>query len=129
MCAVSEEPKKSALVQEKAAEKERVQKAREAADAVEFRVRYLTLLSYFADPALVPLFERVYVSPDSFRIPPRYAVRASDGQGVEVANHRLPDTVPDKQRPGLKIGSLLPRSEPDKDSDDEQHELAECESE
>lgn len=50
-----------------------------AADSVEFRVRYLTLLSYFADPALVPLLERVYVSPDSFRIPPRYAVRASDG--------------------------------------------------
>lgn len=50
-----------------------------AADSLEFRVRYLTLLSYFADPALTPLFERVYVWPDSFRVPPRYAVRASDG--------------------------------------------------
>jgi hypothetical protein len=50
-----------------------------AADSVEFRVRYLTLLSYFTDPALAPLLARVYVSPDSFRIPPRYGVRASDG--------------------------------------------------
>jgi len=50
-----------------------------AADSLEFRVRYLTLLSYFADPTLTPLFERVYVWPDSFRVPPRYAVRASDG--------------------------------------------------
>lgn len=50
-----------------------------AADSLEFRVRYLTLLSYFTDPALTPLFERVYVWPDSFRVPPRYAVRASDG--------------------------------------------------
>ena len=50
-----------------------------AADSLEFRVRYLTLLSYFTDPALVPLLTRVYVWPDSFRIPLRYAVRASDG--------------------------------------------------
>jgi hypothetical protein len=50
-----------------------------AADSEEFRVRYLTLLSYFTDPALVPLLSRIYVSPDSFNIPPRYAVRASDG--------------------------------------------------
>lgn len=49
------------------------------ADSVEFRVRYLTLLSYFTDPALIPLLSRVYVWPDSFRIPLRYAVRASDG--------------------------------------------------
>jgi len=45
----------------------------------EFRVRYLTLLSYFADPALSPLLARVYAAPDSFGVPKRYAVRASDG--------------------------------------------------
>lgn len=50
-----------------------------AADSSEFRVRYLTLLSYFTDPALTPLLARVYLWPDSFRIPLRYAVRASDG--------------------------------------------------
>ncbi|HEU4649627.1 MAG TPA: hypothetical protein VFS33_11245 [Gemmatimonadales bacterium] len=51
----------------------------EGADSQEFRVRYLTLLSYFTDPALVPLLARVYVWPDSFNIPLRYGVRASDG--------------------------------------------------
>jgi hypothetical protein len=45
----------------------------------EFRVRYLTLLSYFTDPKLIPLLARVYTEPDSFRVPKRYAVRASDG--------------------------------------------------
>jgi hypothetical protein len=45
----------------------------------EFRVRYLTLLSYFTDPKLIPLLARVYVAPDSFGIPKRYAIRASDG--------------------------------------------------
>ena len=49
------------------------------ADTEEFRVRYLTLLSYFTDPKLVPLLARVYVAPDSFGIPKRYAIRASDG--------------------------------------------------
>jgi hypothetical protein len=49
------------------------------ADTEEFRVRYLTLLSYFSDPGLIPLLTRVYVSPDSFGIPKRYAIRASDG--------------------------------------------------
>jgi hypothetical protein len=49
------------------------------ADSEEFRVRYLTLLSYFTDPGLVPLLTKVYVSPDSFGIPKRYAIRASDG--------------------------------------------------
>src|SRR5262249_10574537 len=44
----------------------------------EFRVRYLTLLSYFTDPALIPLMSRVYVAPDSFDIPLRYGIRASD---------------------------------------------------
>jgi hypothetical protein len=45
----------------------------------EFRVRYLTLLSYFTDPALIPLLARVYAAPDSFGLPKRYAIRASDG--------------------------------------------------
>jgi hypothetical protein len=53
-------------------------KFRSAADE-EFRVRYLTLLSYFTDPKLIPLLARVYVAPDSFGIPKRYAIRASDG--------------------------------------------------
>ena len=50
-----------------------------AADTEEFRVRYLTLLSYFTDPKLIPLLARVYVAPDSFGVPKRYAIRASDG--------------------------------------------------
>jgi hypothetical protein len=50
-----------------------------AADSEEFRVRYLTLLSYFTDPKLIPLLTRVYVAPDSFGVPKRYAIRASDG--------------------------------------------------
>lgn len=50
-----------------------------AADSEEFKVRYLTLLSYFTDPALVPLLSRVYAAPDSFGLPKRYAIRASDG--------------------------------------------------
>ena len=49
------------------------------ADSEEFRVRYLTLLSYFTDPKLIPLLSRVYVAPDSFGVPKRYAIRASDG--------------------------------------------------
>jgi hypothetical protein len=49
------------------------------ADSEEFRVRYLTLLSYFTDPKLIPLLRRVYVAPDSFDVPKRYAIRASDG--------------------------------------------------
>lgn len=44
----------------------------------EFKVRYLTLLSYFSDPSLIPLMARVYAAPDSFGIPPRMAIRASD---------------------------------------------------
>jgi hypothetical protein len=44
----------------------------------EFKVRYLTLLSYFTDTTLVPLMSRVYAAPDSFGIPPRMAIRASD---------------------------------------------------
>ncbi|HXE57937.1 MAG TPA: hypothetical protein VNK43_08045 [Gemmatimonadales bacterium] len=51
----------------------------ETAANEEFRVRYLTLLSYFTDPGLIPFFARVYVYPDSVGIPKRYAIRASDG--------------------------------------------------
>ena len=50
-----------------------------SADSEEFRVRYLTLLSYFTDPALIPFLARVYAAPDSFGLPKRYAIRASDG--------------------------------------------------
>ena len=50
----------------------------QAADTEEFRVRYLTLLSYFTDPKLIPLLARVYAAPDSFGVPKRYAIRASD---------------------------------------------------
>jgi hypothetical protein len=50
-----------------------------AAETEEFKVRYLTLLSYFTDPRLIPLLTSVYVAPDSFGIPKRYAIRASDG--------------------------------------------------
>jgi hypothetical protein len=51
----------------------------QTADTEEFRVRYLTLLSYFTDPKLIPLLARVYTAPDSFGVPKRYAIRASDG--------------------------------------------------
>ncbi len=50
-----------------------------AAKDQEFKVRYLTLLSYFTDPALIPLLSRVYAAPDSFGIPLRLGIRASDG--------------------------------------------------
>ncbi len=50
-----------------------------SADSAEFKVRYLTLLSYSTDPALIPLLSRVYAAPDSFGLPKRYAIRASDG--------------------------------------------------
>jgi hypothetical protein len=50
-----------------------------SADSEEFRVRYLTLLSYFTDPALIPSLAHVYAAPDSFGLPKRYAIRASDG--------------------------------------------------
>ncbi len=50
-----------------------------AADSEEFRTRYLTLLSYFTDSHLIPLLSRVYAAPDSFGVPKRYGIRASDG--------------------------------------------------
>ena len=50
-----------------------------SAPSEEFKVRYLTLLSYFTDPGLVPFFAQVYAAPDSVGLPKRYAIRASDG--------------------------------------------------
>jgi hypothetical protein len=55
-----------------------VERFRSAKDE-EFRVRYLTLLSYFTDPKLIPFFAGVYAAPDSVGLPKRYAIRASDG--------------------------------------------------
>jgi len=49
-----------------------------SAESEEWKVRYLTLLSYFTDPSLVPFFAKVYAAPDSFNLPKRYAIRASD---------------------------------------------------
>ncbi len=43
------------------------------------RIRYLTLLSFSTDPALIPLLARIFVAPDSFQLPPRIGSRASDG--------------------------------------------------
>jgi hypothetical protein len=45
----------------------------------QLRIRYLTLLSFSRDTALIPLLVRIYVAPDSFALPPRSATRASDG--------------------------------------------------
>ena len=49
-----------------------------AAKDPELKVRYLTLLSFSADTAAIPLLARVYAAPDSFGVPARYASRASD---------------------------------------------------
>jgi hypothetical protein len=43
------------------------------------RIRYLTLLSFSRDTALIPLLARIFVAPDSFRLPLRIGARASDG--------------------------------------------------
>jgi hypothetical protein len=43
------------------------------------RIRYLTLLSFSCDTALIPLLARIFVAPDSFNLPPRIGTRASDG--------------------------------------------------
>jgi len=67
----------------------------QSAETEEFRVRYLTLLSYFTDSRLIPLLARVYAAPDSFRVPKRYAIRASDGLlwiGTREAMAALLDT-------------------------------------
>ena len=49
-----------------------------AAEDPELKVRYLTLLTFSADTAAIPLLARVYAAPDSFALPVRYGSRASD---------------------------------------------------
>ena len=82
------------------------------ADTEEFRVRYLTLLSYFTDPKLIPLLTEVYVSPDSFGIPKRYAIRASDGLlwiGTRESLRALLDARAEVRRRGTYADSSLAR--------------------
>ena len=43
------------------------------------RIRYLTLLSFSQDSTLIPLLGRLYAAPDSFDLPKRIGIRASDG--------------------------------------------------
>ena len=84
----------------------------QAADAEEFRVRYLTLLSYFTDPKLIPLLARVYAAPDSFSVPKRYAIRASDGLlwiGTEDALATLLDARARARVRGIYADSSLAR--------------------
>ncbi len=83
-----------------------------SADSEEFRVRYLTLLSYFTDPKLIPLLTRVYVAPDSFGIPKRYAVRASDGLlwiGTRESLQALDGAREEARRRGIYADSSLAR--------------------
>jgi hypothetical protein len=83
-----------------------------AADSEEFRVRYLTLLSYFTDPKLIPLLSRVYVTPDSFGIPKRYAIRASDGLlwiGTRASLQALLDAREEARRRQVFADSSLAR--------------------
>jgi hypothetical protein len=83
-----------------------------AAGTEEFRVRYLTLLSYFTDPALIPLLAKVYVAPDSFGIPKRYAIRASDGLlwiGTRESLQALFEARAEARRRGVYADSSLAR--------------------
>jgi hypothetical protein len=83
-----------------------------SADSEEFRVRYLTLLSYFNDPQLIPLLSRVYVAPDSFGIPKRYAIRASDGLlwiGTPASLQALLDAREEARRRRVFADSSLAR--------------------
>jgi hypothetical protein len=76
-----------------------------AADSQEFRVRYLTLLSYFTDPGLIPLLSRVYVAPDSFGIP--QALRhARVGRATLDRNPREPPGTPGRPRGGREARGL-----------------------
>jgi hypothetical protein len=78
----------------------------------EFRVRYLTLLSYFTDPKLIPLLTRVYVAPDSFDVPKRYAVRASDALlwiGTRESMQALLNAREKARRRGIYADSSLGR--------------------
>ena len=82
------------------------------ADMEEFRVRYLTLLSYFTDPKLIPFLARVYTAPDSFRIPKRYAIRASDGLlwiGTAESLEALLNARAEARRRGVYADSSLAR--------------------
>ena len=82
------------------------------ADTEEFRVRYLTLLSYFTDSGLIPLLTKVYVSPDSFGIPKRYAIRASDGLlwiGTRESLRALLDARAEARRRRVYADSSLAR--------------------
>lgn len=82
------------------------------ADTEEFRVRYLTLLSYFTDPGLIPLLTKVYVSPDSFGVPKRYAIRASDGLlwiGTRESLQALLDARAEARRRAVYADSTLAR--------------------
>jgi len=49
-----------------------------AADNEGLRVRWLTLLSFSADPAAIPFLARLYAAPDSAGIPLQFGARASD---------------------------------------------------
>jgi len=83
-----------------------------SADTEEFRVRYLTLLSYFTDPKLIALLSRVYVAPDSFGIPKRYAIRASDGLlwiGTRASLQALLSARAEAARRGAYADSSLAR--------------------
>jgi hypothetical protein len=78
----------------------------------EFRVRYLTLLSYFTDPKLIPLLARVYTAPDSFGVPKRYAVRASDALlwiGTRESMQALLDAREEARRRSVYADSSLAR--------------------
>jgi hypothetical protein len=83
-----------------------------SADSEEFRVRYLTLLSYFTDPKLIPFLSRVYAAPDSFGIPKRYAIRASDGLvwiGTRASLKALLSARGEARRRGVYADSSLAR--------------------
>ena len=58
-----------------------------AASDTELKVRWLTLLTFSADSAAIPLLARVYAAPDSFGVPPRYGARASDAL-LWIGTHR-----------------------------------------
>lgn len=78
----------------------------------EFRVRYLTLLSYFTAPELIPRLTRVYIAPDSFGIPKRYGIRASDGLlwiGTRESLEALLDARAEARRRGTYADSSLAR--------------------
>jgi hypothetical protein len=83
-----------------------------SADSDEFRVRYLTLLSYFTDPKLIPLLSQVYAAPDSFKVPKRYAIRASDGLlwiGTRESLQALLDARERARKSGVYADSSLAR--------------------